>query len=380
MFSNKQAESNFIKSLYIENFRNHKSLEIQASKSSIVIHGENGTGKTSILEALSIFSYGKGLRNSKFLEMIKKDQEMFCVSISIQGENKILSELKSIYNKNTKSRQIYVNGKEKKNLKQLRQGFPMLWITPYDEKIFTGSSTSRRAFFDRLVANFDVSHNLRINSYNKLLQQRSKILKNRNQDISWLDAIEDQLSKLAVSICSSRLDILGRLSGFLSMKIKGFPNLRIDFSESIENNLYSEPAVRVEEKLKLKYMESREIDLLLGGSMHGCHKTELLCYNLEKNMPADMCSSGEQKLLLVTIILSCAKALKKSFKISPIMLLDEIFTHLDQIKRSLLFKELMSLGSQLWITTTETDNFFKKYDNVYYYELKNLNIKDEQKN
>ena len=266
MFSDNQAESNFIKSLYIENFRNHKSLEIQASKSSIVIYGKNGVGKTSTLEALSIFSNGKGLRNSKFLEMIKKDQETFCVSISIQGENKILSELKSIYNKNTKSRQIYVNGKEKKNLKQLRQGFPMLWITPYDEKIFTGSSTPRRAFFDRLVANFDVSHNLRINSYNKLLQQRSKILKNRNQDISWLDAIEDQLSKLAVSICSSRLDIIGRLSGFLSMKIKGFPNLRIDFSESIENNLYSEPAVRVEEKLKLKYMESREIDLLLGGS------------------------------------------------------------------------------------------------------------------
>ena len=116
MFSNKQAESNFIKSLYIENFRNHKSLEIQASKSSIVIHGKNGVGKTSILEALSIFSNGKGLRNSKFLEMIKKDQETFCVSISIQGENKILSELKSIYNKNTKSRQIYVNGKEKKIL------------------------------------------------------------------------------------------------------------------------------------------------------------------------------------------------------------------------------------------------------------------------
>ena len=124
-------------------------------------------------------------------------------------------------------------------------------------------------------------------------------------------------------------------------------------------------------------MESREIDLLLGGSVHGSHKTELLCYNLEKNMPADMCSSGEQKLLLVSIILSCAKALRKSFKISPIMLLDEIFAHLDQIKRSLLFKELMSLDSQLWITTTETDNFFKKYDNVYYYELKNLNITNE---
>ena len=91
--------------------------------------------------------------------------------------------------------------------------------------------------------------------------------------------------------------------------------------------------------------------------MYGSHKTELLCYNLEKNMPADMCSSGEQKLLLVAIILSCAKALKKSIKISPIMLLDEIFAHLDQMKRSLLFKELMSLGSQLWITTTETDNF-----------------------
>ena len=109
---------------------------------------------------------------------------------------------------------------------------------------------------------------------------------------------------------------------------------------------------------------------MVGGCLHGSHKTEFFCYNKEKNMPADMCSSGEQKLLLVSIILSCAKALKKSINIPPIMLLDEVFTHLDLNKKNYLFNELMSMGSQIWITTTETDNFLKKYDNVYYYELK----------
>ena len=104
--------------------------------------------------------------------------------------------------------------------------------------------------------------------------------------------------------------------------------------------------------------------------MYGCHKTELFFFNLEKSMSADMCSSGEQKLLLISIILSCAKALKDSTKVAPIMLLDEIFTHLDASKKNILFNGLRELESQIWITTTETDDFLKNYDNVHYYELK----------
>ncbi len=371
MLNKKKSENNFINSLYIQNFRNHQSLEITTEKPSIVIYGKNGVGKTSVLEALSIFSNGKGLRNSKLVEMIKVNEEMFCISMNIQIDNNIFSELKSTYSKTQKTRKVFINGKEKKNLSQLRKNFPMLWITPYDEKVFKGSASSRRTFLDRLVSNFDPSHNGRINNYNKLLQQRSKVLKDNSRDKEWLDVIEDQLSKLAVAICSSRVDIVSRLSSFLAEKVKGFPSLRIEFFESIENSLLIKPAVKVEEELRLSYMDSRKLDLLIGGSMHGSHKTELLCYNLEKNMPADMCSSGEQKLLLISIILSCAKALKRSIKVSPIMLLDEIFTHLDSAKKNFLFNELMSLGSQIWITTAETDNFLKKYDNVYYYELKN---------
>ena len=205
----------------------------------------------------------------------------------------------------------------------------MLWITPYDEKIFTGSASLRRNFLDRLICNFDFSHSQRINNYNKLIQQRSKVLKTNSEDTIWLETIEDQLSKLAVAISSTRLDIVNRLSIFLSEKIIGFPKLKIEFIDSIENNLLKEPAIKIEETLKLKLKDSRKLDLMMGGSLYGSHKTEFFCYNKEKNMPAEMCSSGEQKLLLVSIILSCAKALKKSINIPPIMLLDEVFTHLD---------------------------------------------------
>ena len=131
--------------------------------------------------------------------------------------------------------------------------------------------------------------------------------------------------------------------------------------------------MNIEKELKEKYYNARKIDVLIGGSLYGCHKTELFCFNLEKNMPADMCSSGEQKLLLISIILASAKSLKNSIKVAPIMLLDEIFTHLDSAKRSILFNQLRELGSQIWITTTETDNFLKNYDNVHYYELKENN-------
>ena len=190
------------------------------------------------------------------------------------------------------------------------------------------------------------------------------------EDNDWLNAIEDQLSKLAVAVCSSRLDIISRLTKFLEKKASRFPNLRLSFLESIENKLRVTPAIEIEKELKENYCNSRNLDVLIGGSLYGCHKSELVCFNLEKNMPADMCSSGEQKLLLISIILACARALKESIKISPIMLLDEIFTHLDTSKKSILFEELRKLGSQIWITTTETDSFLKKYDNVLYYELK----------
>ena len=370
MLAEKKTDNNFIKSLHIQNFRNHEFLEITTKKPSIVIYGKNGVGKTSILEAISIFSNGKGIRNSKLLEMVKVNQETFCISINLQVEDNIFSELKSTFSKSAAGRRLYVNGKEKKKLAQLRRSFPMLWITPYDEKIFTGSASLRRNFLDRLICNFDFSHSQRINNYNKLIQQRSKVLKTNSEDTIWLETIEDQLAKLAVAISSTRLDIVNRLSIFLSEKIIGFPKLKIEFIDSIENNLLKEPAIKIEETLKLKLKDSRKLDLMMGGSLYGSHKTEFFCYNKEKNMPAEMCSSGEQKLLLVSIILSCAKALKKSINIPPIMLLDEVFTHLDLNKKNYLFNELMSMGSQIWITTTETDNFLKKYDNVYYYELK----------
>ena len=362
--------NNFINNLSIQNFRNHETLEINIKKPSVIIYGKNGVGKTSILEALSIFSNGKGLRNSKLIEMIKANEEMFCISVSIKVENNIFIELKSTYNKTEKSRKIFINGKEKKSFKKIKTSFPMLWVTPYDEKIFGGSASSRRNFIDRIVANFDQEHPSRVNEYNKLLKQRSKILKENINDEDWLNVIEDQLSKLAVTISSSRLDIVSRLAILLKDKRKGFPNLRLDFVDSIENQLLEQPALAIEKELKEKYYNARKIDVLIGGSLYGCHKTELFCFNLEKNMPADMCSSGEQKLLLISIILASAKSLKNSIKVAPIMLLDEIFTHLDAAKRSILFNQLRELGSQIWITTTETDNFLKNYDNVHYYELK----------
>ena len=181
---------------------------------------------------------------------------------------------------------------------------------------------------------------------------------------------EDQLAKLAVTVCASRLDIVFRLSKLLEIKSKGLPKVSLKFSDSIENQLMESPALEIEDELKKKYLESRKLDFLIGGSLYGCQKTDFICHNLDKNMPAEMCSSGEQKLLLISIILASSKALKQSTKVAPIMLLDEIFTHLDSIIKSYLFNELRSLGSQIWITTAETDNFLNKYDNVYYYELK----------
>ena len=245
----------------------------------------------------------------------------------------------------------------------------MLWIAPYNEKIFNGSSSSRRDFIDNLVSNFDPEHLKRIMQYEKVLRERSKLLKDGIRDEDWLRSLENNLSKLSVAISSMRLDIIMRLTEMLKKPIKNFPKVKIVLDHSIESLLEHKPAIDVEEELKEKYYLSREIDAILGGSREGCHRSDINVFNLDKSVQAKMCSSGEQKTLLITIVLACNRAIKESINISPIMLLDEIFTHLDSERKISLLNELNLIDSQIWITTTEKERFIQKNQNFCYHSL-----------
>ena len=365
-FSNE--DYNYINRLRVRSFRTHNDISFEPGNSSVLISGSNGVGKTSILEAISIFSYGKGIRNAKFYDMISKDKKGFLIDLELYLRENFILEYQTSYNKINKSRKVVINNKEI-TAKYSQKTIPMLWIAPYTEKIFTGSATQRRNFIDKLVNIFDSDHASRLNEYEKNIKQRAKLLKDNLGDVNWLEALEKKLSELSVSICSSRLELLDRLSKQLKNSVDKFPELELEFYDSIENHLMKKAAIEVEEFLKEKLASNREIDRLLGGSRVGCHKTDLMVKNLQKNLSAELCSSGEQKSILISMVLSAASAFMEYTKKSPIILLDEVFTHLDLEKKSSLLEKLVDLQSQIWITATEKEKFFKDKKNFCYHYL-----------
>ncbi len=359
---------NYINRLRVRSFRTHNDISLEPGNSSVLILGSNGVGKTSILEAISIFSYGKGIRSAKYYDMISKGKEGFLIDLDLYLRDNYILEYQTSYNKKNKSRKVMINNKEI-TTKYSRKNIPMLWIAPYTEKIFTGSAFLRRNFLDKLVNIFDNSHSVRLNEYDKILKQRTKILKDNIEDFNWIETLEKKLSELSVSICSSRLDLLDMLSKKLKSSVDKFPKLEISFYDSIENYLVKKAAIDVEELLKEKFLTNREIDRLLGGSRVGCHKTDVMVKNLQKNLSAELCSSGEQKSILISLVLSTASAFMEYTKKSPIILLDEVFTHLDAEKKSSLLEKLVDLQSQIWITATEKEQFFKNKKNFCYHYL-----------
>ena len=359
---------NYINRLRVRSFRAHNDISFEPGNSSVLILGSNGVGKTSILEAISIFSYGKGIRNAKFYDMINKDKNGFLIDLDLYLRENFILEYQTAFNKINKARKMTINNKEI-TAKYSRKTIPMLWIAPYTEKIFSGSASLRRNFIDRLVNLFDNDHSIRLSDYEKNIKQRTKLLKDNIDDVNWIETLEKKLSELSVSICSSRLDLLDRLSKELKNSVDKFPELEVGFYESIENDLTKNAAIDVEEALKEKLVANRETDRLLGGSRVGCHKSDLMVKNLQKNLSAELCSSGEQKSILISLVLSTATAFMEYTKKSPIILLDEVFTHLDMQKKSSLLEKLVDLQSQIWITATEKEKFFKDKKNFCYHCL-----------
>ena len=366
----KKDKINKISKLSINSYRNHDHLELEIPNCSVVLYGRNGVGKTSILEAISTFSSSRGgLRNAKFYEMVKCKKNDFSISLDLNVDDIIKLEINSYYNNEKKIRKLSVNGKETGAFSLVKKSMPMLWVGPYAERIFNEGPSSRRNFLDNLVINFDDAHGKRLGEYEKLLKQRSKLLKENKGDDNWLNALEKIMAKLAVSISSSRLDFTFRLNTNLEKSLENFPNVKIEFNDCLEKDLESTPAIDIEDKLIQKFKSSRRIDSILGGCQYGSQKSDYVVTNLDKNISAKMCSSGEQKSLLISLVIACSRAIKESINCPPIILLDDIFSHLDNVNKTSLLKELSNLRSQSWITITEKERFLHNNKDFCYYSL-----------
>jgi DNA replication and repair protein RecF len=355
----------FISKIFLSNYRNFLTFEREFDRRPILIIGENGTGKTNILESISLMSPGRGLRNAKFDEICrksgnKKDNAISDITISTYIGD---SSFRSVFDHSLHKRMLEFNG-ARIPTKDLTQFMSITWITPEMHHIFTGARANRLKFFDRIVYSFFPLQASLINKYEYLLHERRLLLKSSKRDEEWLSIIEKNLSQIAFNILANRRKVLENINSISQNSKFHFPRIQLRL-ESEFDDLQCEENEMVALFME-RYKSYRKNDLESGKSNFGPHKTELIAIHLEENIIANNGSMGQQKAILVSIILSQILALIDITKRLPIVLLDEVFAHLDR-KRSIALSEfLVELDVQVWVTDTEKDHidFFSNSVNL----------------
>ena len=361
----------YISNLKLRNFRCYQSAELSGLSSGlIVLHGPNGAGKTNVLEALSLLSPGRGLRGAKVGEIqCQQAGEPWAASATLgtdYGDIKLGTGLDG----QTGKRMIRIQGEKVKSQAALAEHVACVWLTPQMDRLFLDSSGHRRRFLDRLVFAFDPGHSGRVTRYENALRQRSRLLKERG-DAVWIDALEAQMAATGVAIAAARLDFVQRLQAASGKSDnEHFPAAHLSATGSIEQLLGSSPALEVEEMFKYQLRESRGVDMLTGGAATGPHKSDLAVRYAAKDLAADQCSTGEQKALLIGIVLAHARLIAAERGSSPILLLDEIAAHLDEDRRGALYSILQELGGQVWLTGTDESLFDSIAGKAQFFEVR----------
>ena len=221
------------------------------------------------------------------------------------------------------------------------------------DRVLAEGPSARRKLLDRLVYSFDPAHSGRVNRYEKALRERMRLLREGSRDATWLTVLEDEMAKTGVAIAAARRHLLSQLRGAIEETSSVFPRADIGVSGIAEDALESNPALLVEDMLRLELAAGRDDDAQSGSTSAGPHRSDLLVMHRAKNCPADLCSTGEQKALLIAIMLAYLRTLMRHRQMLPIFLLDDIAAHLDDIRRGALFEEILALGVQAWLTGTD---------------------------
>jgi DNA replication and repair protein RecF len=359
----------YIKRLTLTNFRNYASARLDDLQPGAVIFiGDNGVGKTNILEAVSLLSPGRGLRGAATLDLVNRESSDKPWGVSAEFfDGDVFTKIGTGTTADkADKRQVRINGAMKKSQTALSDYVSCVWLTPQMDRIFLDSSSHRRRFLDRLIYAFDPSHTGRLSRYEKTLRQRSKVLKDsRAPDVSWCSALEAQMAESAVAIAAARLDFCARLQAACiraqDEDSAHFPLARLEILGEIEKRLENQSALDVEESFKADLVKSRPRDALTGGAAIGVHRSDFDVVMAEKNMPAAQCSTGEQKALLIGVMLAHARLINAERGAPPLLLLDEIAAHLDDGRRAALYARLAALGGQVWLSGTD-HALFERYE------------------
>ena len=339
----------FVTSLKLSHFRSYKHVHLKLDKRPVAIFGANGSGKTNIIEAISLFSPGRGMRRASAEAMMRRPESLgWKITGELETTDRTL-EIESV-SKNGTSRQVKIDGKPTSQV-ELAKHTRVLWLIPSMDRLWTEGAESRRRFLDRIVLSFFPKHAEHSLSYEKAMRERNRLLKEQVLDAHWYAALENQMAKSGTAIDRARIKAVDRISQAQANASTQFPIAKLELRQR-EGTL-----PETEADLLTAFTESRFRDLAVGRTMVGPHKTDMYGTYAAKGVPASDCSTGEQKALLVSIILANARALAQDQGAKPLILLDEISAHLDTDRRGALYKEICDLNLQAWMTGTEPELF-----------------------
>lgn len=342
-----------VHSLALTRFRNHASAQLFPEGRSVVLAGANGSGKTNLLEALSLFAPGRGLRGAKLSQIQNQSSasQGWAVSITLANQTQ-LGTGQTL--QNPEKRQIRCNGEAVTSQTELPTYLSLLWQTPQMDGIFGEGASEQRRFFDRLVYSFDMEHAARVARYEYYMRERNKLLSAPAPDAFWLGTLEQKMAEASIAIAAVRLEVLHHLQIAMKKLHPAFPRAEMALQGAVENWLeQGVSALNAEEMLATALRNSRQQDTYSGRSSHGAHRMELLTHHQEKHMPAALCSTGEQKALMLSILLAQSLSMQEKLGRVPILLLDEVVAHLDITRREALFQAIAQLGVQAWLTGTD---------------------------
>ncbi|MGH1398542.1 MAG: DNA replication/repair protein RecF [Alphaproteobacteria bacterium] len=346
-------------SLSLTNFRCYEAARVDDLLSGfVVLYGANGAGKTNVLEAVSMLSPGRGLRGAKAIEMQRRDAGAPWAVAGELATDYGPVRLGTGIEPQSEKRIVRINGETVRGQNALAEHVACVWLTPQMDRLFLDSAGQRRRFLDRLVFTFDAGHSGRVSRYENAMRQRSKVLQ-EGGDAAWVDSLEAQMAETGCAIGAARLAFVERLQGACEQfGTLHFPLARMEARGAVEDLLRSgASALEVEDVVKHQLRESRGRDGIVGGAMSGPHKSDLYVVYADKDMEAAQCSTGEQKALLIGIILAHAALIKGERGAAPILLLDEVAAHLDEGRRAALYDLLGGLGGQVWLTGTDRELF-----------------------
>jgi DNA replication and repair protein RecF len=327
----------------------------------VALFGRNGAGKTNILEAVSLLSPGRGLRRSSAEDMTRRPEAL---GWKISAELRSLHQTHEleIFSQNGSARQSKIDGKPVPQT-ALGRVARVLWLVPSMDRLWIEGSEGRRRFLDRMTLSFEPSHAEVSLAYEKAMRERNRLLKDMVRDPAWYGALESQMAEAGALIIGNRNTALALLTEAQNDAATAFPTAALELA-------YSEDALpESQADLQAAFAESRSRDLAAGRSLVGPHRVDLIGTYKAKDIPAKDCSTGEQKALLVSLILANARALAQDFGAPPLLLLDEVAAHLDADRRAALYDEVVALGAQAWMTGTERALFDALADRAQYFEV-----------